>query len=355
MPAFDAFDYSLRTNKNIERKLIFKGLQLLATKFDFTTYRYIGLASLWFIDFIIAHKLLAISDLVSIEQDHRGATRALFNKPYACVEVLEGQSSIVLDNLDLTEKPLVAWLDYEVGLETFVCEDISQLCSHAPTGSIILVTINAHPGQLDAASPSDQQILSTVHAVIDNKKSNDSEKLAKIRELVTGANLPIQAKRLTGLNQLAGSLVPTGTSADDLQGSKIPALFAKILFNQFEHSVNMSGREEIFVPLFNYSYKDGAPMITVGGMLVNGRDQSSLDELDIYGQRPYLTGTEQLEIGVPPLTLKEKLALDQLLPCAEELTVEEVREKYSFLLRERHISAYQQFYKHYPVYRELDI
>ena len=58
MPSFDAINYATRPNKNVERKLIFSSLRELDRSFDLSNHKYIGLGSVWFVDFVLAHKSL---------------------------------------------------------------------------------------------------------------------------------------------------------------------------------------------------------------------------------------------------------------------------------------------------------
>ena len=82
----------------------------------------------------MAHRYLIIEDMISIEQDEILASRAEFNKPYACVSVIHGDSQTVLSDLDLEKLPLLVWLDYDSSLGGPVLEDLSTLCRRAPAG-----------------------------------------------------------------------------------------------------------------------------------------------------------------------------------------------------------------------------
>jgi len=51
------------------RQLIFDGVRLLQDRLDLERLIYVGFGSIWFTDFMLAHKILRIDDMVSIEGD----------------------------------------------------------------------------------------------------------------------------------------------------------------------------------------------------------------------------------------------------------------------------------------------
>src|SRR5713226_5987155 len=97
MPVAERLNYSLRPNKNVERKLMAGVLRALMPEIPIGESRYIGMGSLWFVDFVLFHRVLGITDMVSVERDL--VDRARFNQPYDCVVVREGDIGAVLTQL----------------------------------------------------------------------------------------------------------------------------------------------------------------------------------------------------------------------------------------------------------------
>ena len=93
MASFTTVNYSLRPSKSIQRSLVFEAVQILQGTLDLNEMVYIGFGSIWFTDFQMAHKLLNVTDMVSIEADAIGYSRAVFNQPYRTVCVRNGSSS----------------------------------------------------------------------------------------------------------------------------------------------------------------------------------------------------------------------------------------------------------------------
>ncbi len=219
MVSSDYINYAIRPNKAVERKLIFEVLSVLSPVLNLPGYRYIGLGAPWFVDFVMAHRYLLIEDMISIEQDEILASRAEFNKPYACVSVIHGDSQTVLSDLDLEKLPLLVWLDYDSSLGGPVLEDLSTLCRRAPAGSIIVVTVNAHRGSLPT------------HDENANKYENFSDRM----------------------RAEAGDLIPAHIPKAAAQGSGYPPYLVSVLFTHMHRQVRMVGREgEVLLPSVQY-------------------------------------------------------------------------------------------------------
>jgi hypothetical protein len=141
-----------------------------------------------------------------------------------------------------------------------------------------------------------------------------------------------------------------------VQTSGYPKLVAQLLFERAKRSARLSGRKERAIPLFSIRYKDNAPMVTVGIALVDEDMASKLAELAPRMPFPdFLNADVQVEIDVPPLTYKEKVALDQLMPRAALPSEEQLLELVGFKLKPSQIQSYAANYKHYPTFGDLTV
>lgn len=314
MPSFDAVNYAIRPNKAVERKIAFSSLMKLARVADFAAYRYVGLGSLWFVDFLMAHKILGIKAMISIEDSEIGYKRAEFNRPLSCIKVVQGESTLTIPTLDLEKSPSLVWLDYDSSIGGPAIMDIGQLCAICAPNSILIVTINAKQDALP------------------NKDEND-----------------VQIEPEQSLRRIAGDLVPTPLPPKRLQRSKYPKLLCEILLNQFQNATTKSGRPETFIKLFDLVYKDGTPMVTVGGILAA---PGMVEGIQAIVDSTEWEGIASEAIAIPPLTVKEKLALDRLMPAEEPPTVEQMNAIGFQLLRDQ-LDAYHRYYLHYPMFGEV--
>lgn len=322
MGSFEKINYKLRPNKNIERKLIIQLLEGLRPSFAVSQYRYIGMGSMWYVDHRLIHRRLDIQDMVSIERE--SVARAHFNCPFQCIRVEEGDTTPVLRDLDLEEKPVIVWLDHDSELNGPAIDDCQIVVESVPCGSVVMVTVNAHPGQLRGHHDEDNNELAKEEVLM----SNWEEYL----------RLPL--------------------SSDAANHVGFSDTVAEILINAARHQMVEAGREnEEFVPLMAFSYRDTSPMVTVGGMICNGETRERLRRCSPWDKLDYVLpiGDELsvYEIDVPPLTSKEKAELDQHLPRDEEFTEEYIEEKLPFALDEGRLEAYRRFYKEYPIFGEL--
>src|SRR4051794_8180033 len=114
MASFDKINYSLRPNKTIERALVFKGIKALLDSMAISNAVFVGMGSVWFTDFYIAHRYLGIQDMISFEMDPIGFARAEFNAPFRTVKVVNELSTDGIVKIkalsEYSNRPWVVWL-----------------------------------------------------------------------------------------------------------------------------------------------------------------------------------------------------------------------------------------------------
>jgi len=314
MPSFDAVNYAIRPNKNVERKLVFSSLHELDRHIDLSGHKYVGLGSIWFVDFVLAHKILEIGDMVSIESDEIGHRRAQFNCPLSCIQVLRGETSTVLPELDYTSKPAILWLDYDTGISGPVLQDVANVLPKLRPNSIFMVTLSA-----------------------------------KRDDLMLGGALGEELTPEQALREVAGDLVPAHLPARRLRKTDYPQLIGEIVSNQFESIALKTRGEGSWVQLFDIEYADSTPMVTIGG-IVTTPESEGLVRAVAAGET--WRGKQSAPIALPPITIKEKIALDSLMPSAAAPTPERVH-RLGFALKAEQIAAYHRHYRDYPVFGEV--
>ena len=314
MSSFDTVNYAIRPNKSVERTIAFAGLVRLSHILDLSKYRYIGLGSLWFVDFIMAHKLLGITDMISMERSEMGYKRSLFNRPISCIKVLAGETTLLIPTLGLESMPSLLWFDYDSSIGGPVVRDIELLAPKCAPNSVLIVTISAKKHDLPTKDENDSSI--------------DTE---------------------TSLRRIAGDLVPTPLAPKRLQPSNYPKLLCEVLTNQLIGATVNSGRSETFIKLFDMVYSDGTPMVTVGGVVASADRVDSIRQLIAS---PSWEGILTETIAIPPLTMREKLALDQMMPSPLPPTDAEMN-RIGFHLKREQIDTYHRHYLHYPMFGEV--
>jgi hypothetical protein len=313
--SFEKLNYSLRPNKNVERKLMAEVVAAFGehTRFRIEQYRYVGLSSIYFADAVLVHKRLGIHDIVSIEKEASRAKRLAFNTPYACVTVKIGRTGDVLPELDWAKAQIV-WLDYDGQLDLSMFADVETVFTRLRSGDFVFVTVNAEIGQLQ------------------NVKQDETPLT------------PEQALRQCVPNES----IPPGRVVDRLTANGLPTVVGEIWDNYMRSTVLASESGLRFVPLLNLTYSDGARMVTYGGVLLNEADFAIVQEFRLAQRFDFVAGP-QFKLSVPQLTHKEKLTLDQLMPVATEPD----SSKLPFELKAAEVSSYWKFYRHYPTFGEF--
>jgi hypothetical protein len=310
--SFEKFDYALRPNKNVERKMFFRSLKELEAAFGISAYRYAGLGSLWFVDFMLAHRELGISDMATMEREHSRAKRVEFNRPLACIKVhMEAAVDAMPKIID--EKKLILWLDYDGAVSAALSGDLEIALGKMAPGSFLLVTVNGELGQLDRL---------------------DEEK--------------VQIARGQTLAEITGDAGWTERE-NDLNRRDFPKIVASILLDRMR-SIVLSYRPGLeFTPIWNFRYADDATMVTVGGMIGDESNRLLLSRSGIFERLEYISGEQPYEIDLPVLTVREKREFDRNLPCEFSVDVR----KLPFELRPSEAAAYQKYYGFYPIYDEI--
>lgn len=361
MPSFDAINYAVRLRKNIERKLIAELLISLNKEFAISNYQYIGMGSMWFTDFIVMHKALGIRKMWSIEK--YSPKRAEFNNPFGFIKVLPGDVRKELPKLMSDGTNTIAWLDYDHSLGDGIIQDLQEIGIHASRGDFFIITANAHPSQIRPPSLGN---IGVINNSIDNYLDdvlNSSEAASKIPKNTLGPLLKEAFSTISTLHtaqlvseknkifhELTNGVVPSTFTNKDFSEEKFPNLVATALINALDSACRESGKNIKFKAIFNFFYKDGAPMVTVGGLVVDQDYEKKLQCLKLSEQFFFATAGNQISIDVPHLTPQEKLKLDGLLNEEEK---NPVVADLNFEMDEDSVANYCRFYKQYPLFSEI--
>jgi len=107
-PSFEKINYMFRPKKQIERKILIELFQKIQNtlNINISEYRYIGLGSIYYYDFILFHKYLNIRDMVSLD-DKEDYNRFEFNKPFDFIIFKSMSTTSFLLNDDLDKKSFI--------------------------------------------------------------------------------------------------------------------------------------------------------------------------------------------------------------------------------------------------------
>ncbi len=275
------FHYALRPAKNMERKMLCETFARLSRIARPTSYRYIGFGSIDFCDFALFHERLGIRDMVSIEGLEDAQERVEFNRPYRCIKMEWGDSHKVLPTLQWDKRTII-WLDYDGYLDTDKLADIALVAGGVKSGSVLLVTVPADPGD--------------------------------------SADIDLN-KRLDHLKKRVGKKkVPASIEAKSLSKWGMAHACREIVHNEILESLRdrnapeQSNHRLSYEQLFNFHYSDSTKMLSVGGIFLNKSDQAKLSAEHFKDLDFIQPGGDAYLIEAPILTWREMRRLDKELP-----------------------------------------
>jgi hypothetical protein len=201
--------------------------RLSSDGFRIASYQYTGMGSVHFYDFSLLHRYAGIGRMLSVEASRAIRNRVKFNCPYALIDVRIAKIGSIIRELP-EELDHLVWLDYDSIIQTSYLADISQVVSHCRPGSIVLVTVDVEPPKNARGSKDIRDYFQ-----------------AQFRELL-----------------------PPNQKLVDFSPKNLPGLNAQLIWRALQRG--LSGHEGVaFQLLFNFLYRDGHRMITLGGMIVD--------------------------------------------------------------------------------------
>jgi hypothetical protein len=326
--SYRIINYALRPAKAIERRMLCAAFQRLHPFQRIDRYRYVGFGSIYFSDFQLFHRQLGITDMLSVEKDVSAKACFRFNRPYKCIRLKFASSAEVLPTLKWRRQTIL-WLDYDDRLNGNILGDIATICLRATSGSLVVISVNAQPD----AEPS--------------KEDRDQYKSE------TGKPFDLGDYRLRIAKELVGEKLPAGTSGAHLRGQELTKVFREIIHNEIAEQLSirnaiLPAEEKIlYRQLFHFCYKDGAQMLTVGGILYRATDEPTITACG-FDKLPFIrSGVEHYNIKVPCLTTKELRHLNSQLP-----TIPSVKLRASGV-PDADIQQYAEMYRYFPAFSEV--
>lgn len=329
--SFEKINYNLRPNKCIERKMMFEALGRLSFIDRLEDFRYIGFGSPYFADFILLHKNFGITDLISIEKEEEKKNRFEFNIPYSGIKMKYGHSKTILPNLELDLHRNIVWLDYDDKVSDFMFSDIDSFFSNTLPGSFFIISVNV-----------EQDFMK----MDENEENKLSLKEFRLNQLISRI----------GKERLPNELMTLNMNTKNLSIATYEMIKRQIATSL----LNRNGKNKdtvYFNQVFNFSYKDNATILTVGGIVFNKAQRVAVKKM-AFKKLPFFSETnESYKIQSPNLTFREIKALDKELPDSLEFVngkfQNEKIEKIPLIPTD--IRNYAKVYRYYPNYTEVNI
>lgn len=313
--SYESINYNLRPAKAVERRMLCDAFQRLSPFGDVSSYRYVGFGSTYFSDFVLFHRALGIRNMISIEKDVHNAQRFEMNRPFSCIQLEFEHSNVVLPRLRWDVRTIL-WLDCDGHLDDRVLTDVHHFCAQACGGSVLVVTVNAHP--------------ISVNDVPFEKRD---------------------ARRVEILKRRISAL-PSDVDERDLRAWGTAKLYGDVIRNKVQevlHARNgeaSAGNAILYKQVFNFVYKDGARMLTVGGILYDEGQVGTLAATRLESLSFARTDDALFHIEIPNLTYRELHSLDRQMPS------ESVKELDG--IPSEDICKYARLYRYFPRFAQTD-
>jgi hypothetical protein len=264
--------YHLRTNKAIDRFMFIEAIRRMVQPNEFSKYTYYGFGGPYLDDFRLLHESFPRMKMISIEKCDQVYKRQTFHLPTGQIKLRRTDLSSFLARYDSHDKESIFWLDY-TGLEYSQFEEFMLLLTKVTAGSIVKITLRANPSDYH---DKEDEFREKFAAILPNSS------VVPPREFEEFANL------LQDMLQIASQqALPSATG------------FA-------------------YQPISSFCYRDGAGILTLTGVVCATDGRKQIKEQFVGWPYANLHWAKPKHIDVPFLSTKERLHLQQHLPCVRD-------------------------------------
>ena len=304
--------YDLRPAKQCERRIILDSLfAAREAGFEISDYRYVGMGANRFYDFMLLHKYLGTTNMISLEHDPKMVRRAEYNKPYKFIDLVSSSANDFISANDYNGNSIY-WMDYDTSIQQTVVRDVASLGPKLVLGDFVFFTVCAEvPGYL--------------------QKMNGRDRLSELTDR---------------FGDLANSL-----KINDVENANFVIAVHRILHAAFKSTL-ASRKEGRFRTFFQVEYKDGVKMFTYGGLFSTA--QMSSDYLKIIKSRiPFLKQRSLTRYVIKKfdLTDKERRLFD-LAATSRMNSAKEKQQMRKLGFRASDLKCYKELLRYHPRYVE---
>jgi hypothetical protein len=322
--------YHLRPNKYIDRQMFVDTLINLNKFLHISDYTYIGFGSFMFDDFKLIHQKLNIQKMFSVEHDNDIHQRAINNKPYSCIELVNKTSTDFISSFFPSNEHVIIWLDYTSPSEIATqFSDIGFLLPNLNKYDILRITLNANPKTLLT-------------------RPQSPEKTSKMR--------------LSELKKRIPDFIPNTIKDDDMAEDKYPITLLRALQKAAHNYLSKTPFSKKYLyPIYSTVYKDGQQMVVLTAIVLDMlEDEQNIKNTLANIPQANFTWDNPAIINVPLLTEKEAIEIDQILPCKNAKNI--LKKNYSYLFdgidkkqnRTIFLESYINYYKYYPHFHSVN-
>lgn len=245
---------------------------------DLGEYTYYSLGGPFLEDFQLLYEFFPEIAMVSIEEDPETMKRQLFHLPCGSLTLNNTDMASYIYKYEPNDRKAIFWLDY-TGLEYSHFDDFMTLLGKAAEGSVIKITLQADP-----------RVYWRVDAVARAKKGDEFRRKFK-------------------------KLMPSLSADPPREIENFAYLVQHMLQIAAERALPTGATPLTFQPFSSFYYSDGTPMFTLTGIIWPLSRVEEIEKAFSNWEFTNLVWAVPRLIDVPILTTKERLHLQQYLPC----------------------------------------
>ncbi len=300
--------YHLRPNKAIDRLIMVDTIRRLEQFGGLQQYTYYGLGGPYLEDFRILYELSKDIGMVSIEINKEVLKRQAFHRPSRTVRLRCNDLAQFIDEYEPHGKSIF-WLDY-TKLRYGYFESFKLLITKVFEGSVVKISLRADP-----------------------------------RDFI---------KEPERFGQRFRNLMENPSSNPPAQASE----YAKFIQDMLRVAVQQALPRQlgiVFQPITSFFYSDGTGMLTLTGIVCSVSEVASFRSAFANWHLSNLYWSDPRHIDVPFLSTKERLHLQDKLPCVSSpgqtlldalgYSLEGKKERTRMQL-----AQYADFHRHYPYF-----
>jgi hypothetical protein len=261
--------YHLRPNKAVDRLLLVEAIRRLERLGDISAYTYYGFGGPYLEEFRLLYELFPEMGMISIEENAETWKRQQFHLPCGKLRLEKMSFQSFLAQYQANDAKSIFWLDYN-GLEYWHFESFMTLLGNIAADSMIKVTLRADPTDY-IGKPN--EFRKRFEAIMPDPSADPPGRLRDYVYLLQEM-MQIAAQRA----------LPAATPL-------------------------------MFQPVSSFFYSDGTGMFTLTGIVCLRKELAKIKGLFQGWKFANVSWARPKRIDVPILSTKERLHLQNKLPC----------------------------------------
>ena len=309
--------YPLRPNKAVDRLAFMEAIRHLDKIGDLSDYTYYGMGGPHLEEFRLLYEFCPQIGMVSIEKDEEIYKRQRFHLPCGTLRLECAEFSDFLASYDPNDGKSVFWLDY-TGLFASHFSEFAALLGKLAEKSMVKVSLRAEPRDYFDRSGEEQG---------------------------SGGK---------GFREEFGDVMPDASADPPIDPRDFACLIQDMLQVVAERALP-SAVPLKFLPVSSFYYTDGTWMLTLTGVIWPRERQEEVEKAFGDWRFANLTWKRPKRINVPSLSTKERLCLQEHLPCRKNAgsvlcsalgyLIDDDKRRSEYMLKQ-----YADFHRYYPYF-----